>query len=132
MLNRVAGLTHVHCQAPQPEQFGTEVETNMEHSRVKEQLARVEESIGVAKEMCERHMDGRVQTYLKSLNRDSAHLRVMLDNGQAAARLGDYLEHLRTTGALLMHSCEQPRHKDTRHALEQLHDELFMLEQYLQ
>lgn len=104
----------------------------MEHSRVKEQLARVEQSIGVAKEMCERHMDGRVQTYLKSLNRDSTHLRVMLDNGQAASRLGDYLAHLKATGALLMHTCEQPRHKDTRHALEQLHDELFMLEQYLQ
>lgn len=104
----------------------------MEQSRVKEQLARVEQSIGVAREMCERHMDGRVRTYLKSLNRDSAHLRVMLDNGQATASLGDYREHLKATGALLLHTCEQPRHKDTRHALEQLHDELFMLEQYLQ
>ncbi|RJF96165.1 hypothetical protein D3871_22835 [Noviherbaspirillum saxi] len=104
----------------------------MEISRIREQLARVEQSIEAAREMCERNTQKQVYASLTALNHDSTELKYSLGDERHDAVVRDHIDHLRTTGEFLMRTSERLQHKDTRKALVQLHDELFVLVNYLQ
>lgn len=104
----------------------------MEINRIKQQLARVEQSIEFAREMCERNTQKQISASLRSLNRESTQLKHSLADTRHDDAFRNYGEHLRDTGEFLMRSSERLQHKDTRSALVQLHDELFVLADYLQ
>ena len=104
----------------------------MEISRIKQQLARVEQSIEVAREMCERNTQKQICASLRVLNRESSQIKYSLADTPHDEVFRNYGDHLRDTGEFLIRSSERLQHKDTRSALVRLHDELFVLADYLQ
>lgn len=105
----------------------------METRQIKKQLTRIGQTFAAAAEMCERHAaTGRINSYLAVIQQDSGRLQSMLDFTSLDARFGLCLRHMKATADLLMQSCEELDHKDTRMALQQLTGEVAALEKYLQ